>query len=251
LKKILKWVLAPVAVIWFLGWAYIQINYPTCTFRYKLTAEVNTPEGVKTGSSVIEVSYSSSNPIPNPGRWRIDTLTGEAVYIDLGNGKNIFITLGVNESSRPLKGWVLPFPQRSLDEPFDYSKMNGALNALWLPIKIFELGRTPGNESDMSRKLSRHYGFGAISVPVENLPTVVSFKKLADKNSVKVVDVSDLNAALGENYSFKSVQIELTAENPTRNMREILPWLSDFPEPSVFGTLTNGDFSAYRLTNPD
>jgi len=46
------------AVLGGMGYFWYQSNYPTCTFRYKLTAEVNTPDGVKTGSSVIEVSYS-------------------------------------------------------------------------------------------------------------------------------------------------------------------------------------------------
>jgi hypothetical protein len=156
-NRFLKWVLAPFAVLSSLGWGYFQYEYPTCTFRYKLTAEVMTPEGLKTGSSVIEVSYSSTSPIPNPGRWRLDRLSGEAVFVNLHQGKNLFVTLGNYESGRPFRGWTLPYPgshldtQSQSDDMFDYSKMNGALSALWLPIKFYELGRTPGKEREMQQ----------------------------------------------------------------------------------------------------
>ena len=101
-NRLVRWVLAPALVLSALGWGYFQINYPTCTFRYKLTAEVMTPDGLKTGSSVLEVSYHTGPhvlPDPNP---RFDTLLGEAVYVDLGQGKNLFVTLdSVLELTKP------------------------------------------------------------------------------------------------------------------------------------------------------
>lgn len=78
-SKFVRWVLAPIAVIWALGWAYMQHEYPTCTFRYKLTAEVQTPVGLKTGSSVVEVSYQRGGDWGG-GTHAYDTLRGEATY---------------------------------------------------------------------------------------------------------------------------------------------------------------------------
>ena len=79
------------------GFAFIKLAYPTCTFRYKLAAEVMTPEGPKTGSGVIEVSYThffSLSGVPN----LIQSAKGEAIFVDLGNNKNLFVTLTSWES---------------------------------------------------------------------------------------------------------------------------------------------------------
>jgi hypothetical protein len=252
-----KWVLAPVAVLWALGWGYFQINYPTCTFRYKLTAEVMTPEGVKSGSSVIEVSYSSTNPIPNPGRWRLDRLSGEAVFIDLDGGKNLFVTLGNYESGRPSRGWTLPYPgghlntQNQSDDKFDYSKMNGAISALWLPIKFYKLGRTPGQEREMAKRASKMRGASPIDVPLINLPTVVTFNNLKDPSSIQVVDVKNSSKTLGNGYEIKRVSIELTNDDITRRIKNVLPWLTQYPEPTVLRRLKSGDFSADQIANAD
>lgn len=256
-NKFVKWVVAPVAVLWALGWGYIQINYPTCTFRYKLTAEVMTPEGLKTGSSVIEVSYSSTSPIPNPGRWRLDMLSGEAVFVDLYNGKNLFVTLGNYESGRLSSGWKLPPPQGRLDiqdqsdDTFDYSKMNGALSALWLPIKFYKLGRTPGKEDIMAQRVSKMRGAPPIDIPLKNLPTVVTFDNIKNPNSIRVVDVENSSKTLGDGYEIKRVSIELTNEDVTHRIRGVLPWLSKYPEPSILGRLKSGDFSAEKIINSD
>jgi hypothetical protein len=252
-----RWVLAPIVVLCALGWGYIQYQYPTCTFRYKLTAEVMTPEGLKTGSSVIEVSYSSTNPIPNPGRWRLDRLTGEAVFIDLGNGKNIFFTLGNYESGRLSRSWTLPYPEGHLDtenrsdDIFDYSKMNGALSALWLPIKFYKLGRTPGNEREMAQRISTMRNAPPILVPLKNLPTVVTFDNVNASNTIHVVDVENSSATLGHGYEIKQVLIEITTEDITHRIRTVLPWLSKYPEPAVFRRLKSGDFSAGQVINAD
>jgi hypothetical protein len=55
------------------------------SYRYKLTLAVNTPEGIKRGSSVVEVDFWSAN---FPVRGGIGhRLRGEALYLDLGAGK--------------------------------------------------------------------------------------------------------------------------------------------------------------------
>ena len=103
-NRLVRWVLAPALVLSALGWGYFQINYPTCTFRYKLTAEVMTPDGLKTGSSVVEVSYTTqSAPLSQGGRF--DSVLGEATYVDLGDSKNLFVTLGTLDSAQPVQHW--------------------------------------------------------------------------------------------------------------------------------------------------
>lgn len=240
---------------------FFKLSYPTGTFQYKITAEVMTPDGLKTGSSVIEVSYSSVHPLPNPGLWRSDSVTGEAVYVDLGGGKNLFITLGVAGSGRPHQSWNLPSPDWPFNEN-DYARMDGALGALWLPIKIFNLGRTPGAELDMENRVAKYYGTGPRVISPSNLPTIVTFKNLNDSLSAELVDPHDLVASYGEGYSLKAVYIEIVNEKPAQQIRHVLPWLSQYSEPGlvktpdptlpkIFSVLRHGHFSMDHLRNPD
>lgn len=219
-----KWVLAPVAVIFALGWGYFEINYPTCTFRYKLTAEVMTPEGLKTGSSVVEVSYQRGGDWGG-GPHAFDTLLGEATYVDLGGGKNLFITLGTLDSGRKDESTDhILFMGRILEEPSDYLKLTAALDPIWLPIKLFELGRTYGQEPEMCRRVSRFKDGVAKSVENNNLPTLVTFTDLLQPLTAKEVNPNDLSIAFGAGYSL-TAKIQITTDGVTHTINNTLPWL--------------------------
>ena len=60
------------------------------SYRYKLTLAVNTPAGVKRGSSVVEVSFYE---VSVPARGTMHKLHGEALYLDLGSGARPLIAL--------------------------------------------------------------------------------------------------------------------------------------------------------------
>lgn len=218
-----RWVLAPIFVLVFLGWGYYQINYPTCTFRYKLTAEVMTPDGLKSGSSVIEVSYENNSfPLPD-ARGRYDTLLGEATYVDLGSGKNLFVTLGTLDAAQPIERWISPEKNSPLVEPADYETIKGALDPLWLPIRIFRLGRTAGKEPEMCQRVAKLYDASAAVVPLENLPTLVTFSDLRQPLTAKAVNPFDLGPTIGVGYSL-SAKIQITSEKVTHLIDIVLPW---------------------------
>jgi hypothetical protein len=218
LKTILKWVLAPVAVIWFLGWAYIQINYPTCTFRYKLTAEVNTPDGVKTGSSVIEVSYSHNGDWGG-GETPNLNLSGEAVYVDLGAGKNLFVTLTTSESGRE------NYDDRHWISANGYNGKNGPLNPFALPLKIMGVNWSFGQERMLCNAVASLSQNRKIDVPFANLPTLTTFADLHDLNSVKVVQPEKLSDVFGIGFSLKRATIELTTDQLIDKIAGVLVWL--------------------------
>jgi hypothetical protein len=62
----------------------------TEAYRYKLTLAVNTPQGVKRGSSVVEVLFYE---VSIPDRGTMHKLRGEALYLDLGPGARPLIAL--------------------------------------------------------------------------------------------------------------------------------------------------------------
>jgi hypothetical protein len=214
--KILRNILIGFTVLVLGGYAFCKATYPTTTFRYKLTAEVMTPQGLKTGSSVIEASYSSVNPLPNPGRWAADDLTGEAVYVDLGQGKNLFVLLTDRLSGR--------FDRDSNDRGGG-TVYNGALKPLSLPIRVFDLERMPGEERVMARQAREYLNQPARLVDPINLPTLVTFRDIGDPNSVEVVQPESLSKSLGEGYELVKATLQITDEMPVERIEGILPWL--------------------------
>ena len=69
---------------------------PSVTYRYRLTVEVETPDGMRSGSSVIETNIHDTT-----GNWwalgearrASSRVRGEAVFVDLGSGRNVVALL--------------------------------------------------------------------------------------------------------------------------------------------------------------
>lgn len=73
-----------------------KIAYPTNSFRYKVTVNVETPEGLKSGSAVREVVIMQQ-PEPTPESRPHVSVKGEAVVVDLGKRGVLFATIGTND----------------------------------------------------------------------------------------------------------------------------------------------------------
>src|SRR5258708_1305337 len=71
----------------------IALKYPTYAHRYRLTVEADTPEGVRSGSSVIEVARSDISWFPLSQVQYSIHLRGEAVFVDLGANRNLIALL--------------------------------------------------------------------------------------------------------------------------------------------------------------
>jgi hypothetical protein len=81
------------------------------SFRYKLTLSVDTPDGVKTASTVVEMKFHA---VSMPERGIQTDTTGEALYLDLGPGNRPLIALigkaFENPSSRRRRHWTISGP---------------------------------------------------------------------------------------------------------------------------------------------
>jgi hypothetical protein len=76
-------------------WNALQPASPSFVLRYRLTLEIETPQGLRQGSSVIETDvYINKNKamLSEASGDRVET-KGEAVFVDLGNGKNVIALL--------------------------------------------------------------------------------------------------------------------------------------------------------------
>lgn len=189
-------------------------------YRYRLTVEVETPEGLKTGSSVIEVSTSmtSSTSIPSPGAVRY-RLSGEAVAVDLGQHGTLFALL--RSDVEPSWGTNLLFrlapdvgAVRDENGKYDsdasfrarYEAMLQNRRLIVLP-KTFQTNRVL---RDMPAR-----------------PMLVRFRDITDPTTVERVDPDDLAASFGEGIKLRRVTVQLTDDPVTKGIIKELPWLAN------------------------
>lgn len=181
-------------------------NQPTHSYRFKLTVEVSTPEGVRSGSSIYEVSTQNLNAIL-PEEADISWSTkGEAVAVELPNGQTLFALL----KTYAHHGDMASLSMETLDPAFN-DDVVASVERLSLPQRQGE----------------------AITVDASNYPLLIRFGDINDPTSVERVDPTNLSASFGQDYSIRSVTAELTQEPVTTRVEERLKWLGKFPEPRL------------------
>ncbi len=94
--------------------------------RKRITLQVATPNGIVSGSSVIEIG-SSRAPwwFPSPNRVAT-SLRGEAPYVDLGGGRFVFVALNTPTRERPINHCLTD----------QYLKEDGSFDSACMPLLI-------------------------------------------------------------------------------------------------------------------
>ncbi|MDJ0978567.1 MAG: hypothetical protein QNI87_08520, partial [Erythrobacter sp.] len=182
---------------------------PTPDYRYRLRVEVETPEGLKTGSSVIAVEQrlgrSGSSPLNRAIRYRV---RGEAVAVDLPGGQTLFALLrsenDVQWSARVMQMLAPDIDGEEWEDVFD--------NVLLLegPVEV-----------------PRRWTEDGLMKGQSAYPMLVTFGDEADPTSVERVDPDDLSASFGEGVELQRITVELTDEPVTTGIEERLGWLSE------------------------
>ena len=162
-------------------------------WHQRLVLEVETPDGVVSGGSVVAVRvWESMAPGDAYGSLGTD-ITGEASFMEVAPGRYLSALLGGNST-----------PGLGLDLFFSDPQPN-----VWERAELLE---------DMQGETR--------VVPPERYPLLVTFTDIDDPASVKQVDPADLEAAFGPGVELKRVVLEITAEDTTqRRLRELLGWL--------------------------
>ncbi|MCA1410137.1 hypothetical protein I6F30_02995 [Bradyrhizobium sp. NBAIM20] len=186
------------------GGDQIRINRPD--HKYRLTVEVTTPAGIKTGSAILAVV-----PDRNYNRSGRTTTRGEAVLVDLGQGKNVVVLLAHQQGAK-----------LDLDD------------IKYVALRAYGIAR--GNRvsfKDVSRQS------GVVPVQGELTPVLVSFGDLGDPNTARRVASDKAEAILGEGYAIRGFSAEVVpngfwpidfggalGEPVTRGIEAKLPWLT-------------------------
>ncbi len=195
-----------VAVLVVVGWFTGSINilgFRWWFWHQKLTVEVQTPDGVKSASSVSAVRWErvpewfhigDSGGGPGAG-----FLKGEAVVLQLDEGKYLFALL---------KGDLARMAIHVFAEP---------------PLKAY-------NRQAYGPVLDRLPGLAETRILTpKQYPLLVTFRNINDPASVKQVDPADLAATFGPGYSLTSITMSITDEPMTKGkVEDVLGWLENF-----------------------
>ena len=218
------WIIGGLLVALATGGAYGAYTlgdwYVSGTWRYKVTIALDTPEGLKTGSAVYELSNSDSKikiidlpEVGNPG-----ILRGEAVVVDLG--------------ARGLLFSLVP------DEHWFYSA---------IPV--------PGSAGASTLEGIRYYKnlkqAKAVLAPAQ-YPQMVMFKEITDPKSVTMayggvfdgekqdhVPKDAMAELFGAGVTIKDVTIEMTEEPVTTGIEKQLGWLEGLHGSYLHGGTTS------------
>ena len=154
----------------------------SATVRYRLTIEAEVNGERKTGSGVIEVTYSKNNDPISQSEFSID-VRGEAVVIDLGPRGILFALLKGDTDSRSGPEYIV---LRAFNFP------GGALP---LPVREGLL---------KVKRLS-----GTIDLPLTSFPLLVRFRDLNDPKTVERVDPLDIGKSFGAGARLVRATLEI------------------------------------------
>ena len=176
-------------------------------YRFKMTVEVGTPDGVKTGSSVYEVWAESNSKLLPEERSRDWGVNGEAVAVDLPGGRTLFALLKTLNGRRE-----------------DLALMSmAALDPLF--------------KNDVVESAQRIASGDGITSPAEvraaDYPLLVTFADPADPTSVQRVDPANLAASFGPGVTLKRITVAVTKDPVTTGIEKRLEKIGILPNQSL------------------
>jgi hypothetical protein len=191
----MKWLGIAFALV--AGFIFYKINYPTYTYRYRMTVNVEVDGQMRSGSSVIEVRVSKQLVfLPTVNRLAYAG-EGEAVYVDLGVHGSMVALLAsgtyANDAEYPLY----------------------LVHRLHFNLDIFD-----------DRKLASLPSLrGKWELPSNELPTLVTFSDPNNSASLRVIRPEQLEQTFGPNVHWRGVDIEMTSDAVTHGLEARLPFL--------------------------
>jgi hypothetical protein len=194
----------------------IRINRPG--HKYRLTVEVDTPEGIKSASGVLAV-----HPDRGYSRRGHTTTKGDAVFVDLGQGKNLVALLA------------------HIDGTLDLDGIN------YVALRAYKASGRNVSFNEMNRMT------GAVPVTGALIPVLVTFAVLGDPASARAVPPDDLAAVLGKGFRLHGFAAEVVPNGlwpldfggafggpVTRGIEAKLPWWNATDNPAAIAIRAAG-----------
>ncbi len=170
------------------------------SYRYRITVEIDTPDGLKTGSAVQETVVSKSRfDVGDISGKRGMRTRGEAVAVDLPGGQTLFA--------------MLPDPnltQAVLDPEWNNDWVESAKRIGRGDTPTGPLPMIPNQQSNPAAKPSGY-------------PKLVRFRDSADPKTVEAVDPNDLASSFGKGVRLRRIVLQPTDEQVTTGIGKRLP----------------------------
>jgi hypothetical protein len=178
----------------------IRINRPS--HKYRLAVAVETPDGVKSASGVLSVH-------PDRGYSRHgSTLTkGDALFVDLGGGRNLVALLAHTDEKGLLDG----------------------IN--YVALRAYNAAGRNASFNNISRMT------GAVPVTGALMPVLATFADPADPATMRLIQPDDLQTSFGQGFRLQAITAEAVpnglwpldfggplGEPVTRGIEARLPW---------------------------
>lgn len=207
-------ILIAIPVVWYM-W-----NFPTASYRYRLSIAVETDGQVHSGSSVIEVWYGF-NPKWVPPAWGVYNvrIEGQAVLIDLGARGALVAALAGEFYDRTTVTAEYLAGRAFLPEARD---LNGYVPTL-----------------ERVRKLSRMQGRADLAS--DNLPALIWFSDPSNLATAKQVAPENFASIIGDATRLVSAQVEITHDPIVIDIDKKLP---------AYAALRRPPISNYGYTTP-
>lgn len=177
--KILGWLvllLIAIPVAW-LGSAFVYETANGYVHRFRLTVEIDTPDGPRRGSGVLQSAWTrKAGWIPQTG-GALSSLRGDAVFVDLGQGRNVIAILGFGPTGGDYGIESLAARAFGRDQP------------LWF--------------------VDAPNWTGAAELKLSDVPTLVTFGNLSDPATARVVQPEAFEQAFGSGFRFRRATVEM------------------------------------------
>lgn len=194
----------------------------SASYRFRMTVEVDTPQGLKTGSSAYEVTSIKGVRVGDRGGGGT-FLRGEAVVVDLPEGP-VFALLNDGNPAQTLAGMAtLAFAASEGQRVKDLDQFIAtvaALSARWTTAR-----------TDLPRRRDIGVAMRSDGMDDGNWPLFVRFGDIADPKTVERVEP--------EAIGVRRIQLETTRDAVTTGIEKWLGWL-----PSLKGGYLHGGFTS-------
>jgi len=196
----------------------------------KLTLYIETPLGEVVASSVYKINVGDDTgglfdlPGGKPLSFRV---TGEAVVVNLPNGRYLFALMKGKTSS----GNTVAQTENAFAD---------------VAPELRNEKRAPYAKRMERVKLETE----ARVLPAKAYPMLVTFDDVTDPKTVRLVDPADLAASFGAGYALRKVTLEITREPVTTGVVEgVLGWLEDIWPNRLDGDRYGNLYSTLRFAN--
>jgi hypothetical protein len=201
--------------------ASYRIAYPTYTYRYRMTINVAVGGEVRSGSSVIEVSVGKHPKIFPDEAVLSESVRGEAVFVDLGDNRNVIGLLTAGQYAE-----IPDYPSLIVPRVFNLNTFTDS-----------GLAQLP---------LLR----GVRHLAKKDWPTLVTVPDPAESKGVTAVEPSQFSQVFGARVAISDVTIELTTDPVTSNIGRRLPWV-DAGLAKGLGSVRYGYSNRFNVNIPD